>query len=133
MYRRGWITGALVVATLFLATACSSSSSSATTPSSTSGSAATDVSGQSSTSMSAENFFFSPSDLTGTTGQKLTISLTNDGSVPHNFSITDQNIAVTLQPGDAQDIKVAFPDSGSVQFFCAFHESQGMVGTLQVA
>ena len=131
MHRRGWITGALVVAVLFLATACSSSSS--TTTSGTTGGAPTDVSGQSSTTMSAENFFFSPSDLSGTAGQKLTISLTNNGSVPHNFSIADENVDVTLQPGQSQDIKVTFPQSGSVQFFCSFHQTSGMVGTLQVA
>jgi plastocyanin len=133
MHRRGWVTGALVVATFTLATACSSSSSSSSTAGGSSSSAPTDVSGESSTTMSAENFFFSPSDLSGTGGQKLTISLTNDGSVPHNFSITDQNIDVTLDPGDSQDIKVTFPDSGSVQFFCSFHQTSGMVGTLQVA
>ena len=131
MHRRGWIAGSLVVAVLFLATACSSSSS--TTTDSTTGGTPTDVSGQSSTTMSAENFFFSPSDLSGTAGQKLTISLTNNGSVPHNFSITDENVDVTLQPGESQDIKVTFPQSGSVQFFCSFHQTSGMVGTLQVA
>src|SRR3954454_6738675 len=109
MHRRGWITGSLVVAVLFLATACSSSSSTTT---SATGGTPTDVSGQSSTTMSAENFFFSPSDLSGTGGQKLTISLTNNGSVPHNFSITDENVDVTLQPGQSQDIKVTFPQSG---------------------
>jgi len=130
MHRRGWITGSLVVAVLFLATACSSSSSTTT---SATGATPTDVSGQSSTTMSAENFFFSPSDLSGSAGQKLTISLTNNGSVPHNFSITDENVDVTLQPGQSQDIKVTFPQSGSVQFFCSFHQTSGMVGTLQVA
>ena len=132
MHRRGWIMGSLVVAVLFLATACSSSSSS-TTSGGTTGGTPTDVSGQSSTTMSAENFFFSPSDLSGTGGQKLTISLTNNGSVPHNFSITDESVDVTLQPGESQDIKVTFPQSGSVQFFCSFHQTSGMDGTLQVA
>jgi plastocyanin len=133
MQRRGWIVGALVVAVLFVTTACSSSSSSTTSTSSGSSTTSTDVSGESSTSISAQDFFFTPSDLTGAAGQRLTISVSNDGSAAHNFSITDQNIDVTLQPGQSKDIKVTFPDSGSVQFFCSFHQSQGMVGTLQVA
>ena len=130
MHRRGWLIGVLVVAVPFVTTACSSSSSST---SGSSGGATTDVSGQSSTSISAQDFFFTPSSLTGTAGQKVTISLTNDGSAAHNFSITDQNVDVTVQPGQSQDIKVTFPESGSVQFFCSFHQSQGMVGTLAVA
>jgi plastocyanin len=130
MHRRGWIIGALVAALLFVTTACSSSSSST---SSSAGGTSADVSGQSSTKISAQDFFFTPANLTGTGGQKLTITLSNDGSAAHNFSITDQNIDVTVQPGQTQDIKVAFPDSGSVQFFCSFHQSQGMVGSLTVA
>jgi plastocyanin len=138
MYRRGWAIGALVLAPLFVTTACSSSSSSssgggATSTSSSQSAAPTDVSGKSSTTMSAENYFFTPAALDGTAGQKLTITLTNAGSVPHNFSISDQNINVTLEPGEQKDIQVAFPQSGSVQFFCVFHQSSGMVGTLEVA
>jgi plastocyanin len=127
--------GALVLATLFVATACSSSSSTTSAGGSTSsgGEAPTNVAGKSSTTMSAENFFFTPATLDGTAGQKLTITLSNDGSVPHNFSITDQSIDVTLEPGQQKDIQVAFPESGSVQFFCSFHQSSGMVGLLEVA
>ena len=134
MHRRGWAIAALVLATLFVATACSSSSSTSSAGGGSSSQSVppTDVSGKSSTTMSAENFFFTPATLAGTAGQKLTITLTNDGSVPHNFSISDQNIDVTLQPGDQKDIQVAFPQSGSVQFFCSFHQSSGMVGTLEV-
>ena len=135
MHRRGLAIGVLVLATLFVATACSSSSSSAAPAGSTSsgGEPPTNVAGKSSTTMSAENFFFAPATLEGTAGQKLTITLRNDGSVPHNFSIDDQSIDVTLEPGQQKDIQVAFPESGSVQFFCSFHQSSGMVGLLEVA
>lgn len=139
MHRRGLAIGALVLVTLSVTTACSSSSSttnavggSTSTSSSSSSETPADVSGQSSTKMSAQNFFFTPSTLAGTAGQKLTITLDNQGPVPHNFSIDDQNISVTLQPGEQQDIQVAFPQSGSVQFYCQFHKSSGMVGQLQV-
>ncbi len=133
MHRRGLAIGALVLATLFVATACSSSSSSTPAGGSTSSEPPTNVAGKSSTTMSAENFFFTPATLDGTAGQKLTITLSNDGSVPHNFSIDDQSINVTLEPGQQKDIQVAFPESGSVQFYCSFHRSSGMVGLLEVA
>jgi plastocyanin len=135
MHRRGSAIGALLVATIFIVTACSSSTSSAAGGGSSSSSqsqAPANVSGKSSTKMSAQNYFFSPSTLDGTAGQKLIITLDNEGSVPHNFSIDDQNISVTLQPGTGQDIEVTFPQSGSVQFYCAFHQANGMVGQLEV-
>lgn len=131
MHRRTWIAAALAVAVFSVATACGSNSSSSS--SGASGGGTIDVSGQSSTSMSAEDFSFTPSALGGTADQELTISLTNDGTTAHNFSIDDQDIDVTLQPGDQQDIDVTLPSSGSVQFYCSFHQASGMVGTLEVA
>ena len=138
MHRRGLAIGAVIVVTLFVATACSSSSSGTSagggsTSTSAQSEAPANVAGKSSTTMQAENFFFSPATLDGSAGQKLTITLENTGSVPHNFSITDQNISVTLEPGQTENIQVAFPQSGSVQFFCSFHQSSGMVGTLELA
>jgi plastocyanin len=133
MFRRGWHIGVLIVAVSFVTTACSSSSSSTTSVAGSSGGTTADVSGASSTEISTQDFFFTPANLTGTAGQKVTITVSNDGSAAHNFSITDQDIDVTVQPGQSQDVKVVFPDSGSVEFFCSFHQSQGMVGTLAVA
>jgi plastocyanin len=135
MHRRGSAIGALLVATIFIVTACSSGSTSSAAGGSSSSSqsqAPANVQGKSSTKMSAQNYFFSPSTLDGTGGQKLTITLDNEGSVPHNFSIDDQSISVTLEPGTEQDIQVTFPQSGSVQFYCAFHQANGMVGQLEV-
>jgi plastocyanin len=40
---------------------------------------------------------------------------------------------VTLTPGTQQTVTVTFPNSGSTEFFCRFHESMGMTGELQVA
>ncbi len=65
MHRRGLAIGALVLATLFVATACSSSSSSTPAGGSTSSEPPTNVVGKSSTTMSAENFFFTPATLGG--------------------------------------------------------------------
>ncbi|MDP9184520.1 MAG: cupredoxin domain-containing protein [Actinomycetota bacterium] len=137
MHRRGSAIGALLVATIFIVTACSSGSSTSSaaggsSSSSSQSEAPANVQGKSSTKVTAQNFFFSPSTLDGTAGQKLTITLDNEGTVAHNFSIDDQNISVTLQPGTEQDIEVTFPQSGSVQFYCVFHKANGMTGQLEV-
>ena len=130
---------------LLLAVACTSSSSSSSTSTTTTappttespsgaGGETANVAGKTTLAMTAQNFSFSPSELEGTAGQTLKITVKNTGTVPHNFSIDAQNINVTINPGASKDITVTFPTSGSVQFYCLFHKvSNNMVGELKVA
>jgi plastocyanin len=92
-----------------------------------------DVSGESSVELEQDNFYFEPTVLTGTPGQKLTIELSNEGSALHNFSIPDQSIDQDVQPDAKGEVTVTFPDSGTVVFFCKYHQSQGMVGALEAS
>lgn len=76
--------------------------------------------------------YFSPTVLTGTPGQTVKIELKNESdSVPHNFSIEDQNVNVDLDPGSTQTVSVTFPESGAVTFFCEYHKASGMLGELK--
>ena len=114
-----------------LAAACSGSSSSSTgSPAASADSQ--DVSGQTTATIGANNFFFSPSTLVGTAGQTLTITVKNEGAAPHSFTIDGQSVDVTVQPGTQQDVTVTFPTSGSVEFYCRFHVATGMKGELTV-
>ena len=125
------LVGALAV-TLAMATACSSSSSSAS--SAASGQVTTgDASGKSTLDVSAQNFFFTPNQITGTAGEKVTFHITNEGDTTHNFSIDSLNINENIDAGQSADIQVTFPSSGSVEFYCSIHKTLGMTGTLQVA
>jgi plastocyanin len=92
-----------------------------------------EVSGESSLELEQDNFYFDPTVLKGTPGQKLTIELSNEGSALHNFSIPDQSIDQDVQPDAKGEVTVTFPDSGTLVFFCKYHQSQGMVGALEVA
>jgi plastocyanin len=92
-----------------------------------------DVSGESSVELEQDNFYFEPTVLEGTPGQKLTIELSNEGSALHNFSIPDQSIDQDVQPDAKGEVTVTFPDSGTVVFFCKYHQSQGMVGALEAS
>jgi plastocyanin len=143
MRQRNLMIGAALAASLFVATACSSSSSStspaagatSTTPN-TSSPAATDVAdvtGKSSFTVTQNNFFFSPSTIDGSAGQKITFTVKNAGTLPHTFTIDSMNVDVTVEPGTETTVDVTFPASGTVQFYCKFHKAMGMVGTLQVA
>jgi plastocyanin len=92
-----------------------------------------DVSGESSVELEQDNFYFEPTVLKGTPGEKLTIELSNEGSALHNFSIPDQSIDQDVQPDAKGEVLVTFPDSGTLVFFCKYHQSQGMVGALEVS
>ena len=132
MRKRNVLIVACLAATLATATACSSSSSSAA--SSASGQVTTgDASGQSTLDVSAQNFFFTPNQISGTAGEKVTFHITNSGDTTHNFSIDSLNIDQDIDAGQSADVQVTFPSSGSVEFYCSFHKSLGMTGTLQVA
>lgn len=93
---------------------------------------ATDVGGMSSVDVEMDDYYFDPAVLKGDPGQKLTIELENEGEVEHNFSITSQSVDQDVQPDKKTEVTVTLPRSGTLKFFCKFHESQGMTGTLQV-
>jgi plastocyanin len=145
----GYATAAAALIAVLLLAACTSSSSTTsttTTPPATTqppasspsgdnggGGETTNVGGKTALAMAAQDFSFSPSELEGTAGQTLKITVKNTGSVPHNFSIDAQNINETINPGQSKEITVTFPTSGSVQFYCLFHKvSNNMVGELKV-
>jgi plastocyanin len=115
--------------------AASPSSSGSSTPSPTPPSPAppANVAGKQTFTIDAQDFFFSPNVLTGSAGQKLTLTIDNQGAATHTFTIASEHIDVTLAPGTQQTVDVTFPKSGSTEFLCRFHESMGMTGELQVA
>src|SRR5438105_727609 len=78
-------------------------------------------------------FYFAPTVLTGTAGQTITIELKDEGSLPHNFTLDDQNIDQDVAPGSNAAVTVTFPQSGILQFHCKYHFAMGMVGELSVS
>ena len=91
-----------------------------------------DVTGASEVELEADDFYFEPTLLAGEAGQEVTITIENEGESPHNFSITDQDIDEDIEPGDDVEVTVTFPDSGTLVYFCAFHQGNGMLGGLEV-
>ena len=96
-----------------------------------------DATGTSTFTIGADNdssgYFFNPTILLGSAGQSITLDIKNDGSVQHNFSITSMNVNIMIQPGASQEVKVTFPQTGTVEYFCSFHHALGMAGELSVA
>ena len=90
------------------------------------------VAGMDEVKVKMDDFYFQPTVLVGTPGQKITVELDNEGSASHTFSLKGQGIDKVVQPGESAKVSVTFPSRGSVAFECRFHTGQGMRGALAV-
>jgi plastocyanin len=97
-----------------------------------------DLSGMSTFTLKLDNdkgiFYFEPTVLKGTPGEKITLVLQNVGSTKHNFTLEAQKINEDVNtPGTSGKVAITFPQSGSLQFHCEYHQALGMIGELQVS
>lgn len=83
--------------------------------------------------MELDDFSFDPTVLSGSAGETLKLHLENEGNNEHNFSLTDQGIDQDVEPGEKAEVSVTFPDSGTLVFFCKYHQNMGMRGALRVS
>jgi plastocyanin len=60
------------------------------------------------------------------------ISITNEDSVLHNFSIEGTQVDVDIQPGTTFNGESAGLKPGTYPFFCKYHRTRGMVGVIVV-
>ena len=112
----------LAAAALLLA-ACSSSSSTVPTPAGSSGG------GSGATlSITAKDFAFSPTALTADAGT-VNVTITNDGSALHSFTLDDGSVSQDIPPGTSKTVTLNL--TGSVAFHCQYHPTQ-MMGTITV-
>jgi plastocyanin len=122
---RRWmrVLGALFALTL-LAAACGGDD---TPPGGDGGSPSESASGGGEADLTIADFSFSPTELSVTEGQ--TITVTNVGQTSHSFTTDDEAIDETIDPGATVDIPLTGATSGG--FHCRFHSQ--MTGTLTVA
>lgn len=83
-------------------------------------------------SVSAQDFSFSPNQLQAKAGQSMKVEIKNDGKSTHSFTISELGVDQTLQPGQSATVEFTPKTAGSLTFYCRFHRSQGMTGTLTV-
>lgn len=88
------------------------------------------VAGMSTFTIHADNYYFDPSVLKGTAGQKLTLVIENVSDTQHNFSIDAQHINKDLSGMAKVTTNVTFPNSGVLSFYCSYHKANGMAGGL---
>ncbi len=92
-----------------------------------------DVSGNDEFKVEIDDFYFEPTVLKGTAGQKVKLELDNEGSALHNFSLPEQNLDQDVAAGKDGEVTVTFPQSGILEFFCKYHRGRGMAGELSTS
>lgn len=80
--------------------------------------------------LTQSNYVFSPSQISVKAGETITVD-DSDPSTSHTFTVDGTNIDVTNDGGESQDVTIDL-QPGTYDFFCRFHESLGMTGTLVV-
>ncbi len=94
------------------------------------------VSGKASLEVELDDFYFSPTLIQGDASQKITLTLTNESSTLHNFSVQafNETIDQDVKPGETKEVQVQFGNvlDAIAVFECKYHASQGMRGALQV-
>jgi plastocyanin len=94
---------------------------------------AKDVRGMASIEVEADDYYFKPSVLTGTPGQKLAVTVANESSsTEHNFMLTSQHIDKDIEAGADSTFSVTIPASGVLSFFCEYHAAKGLAGGVAV-
>jgi plastocyanin len=131
-HRKVWFVAAALVGVAVLAGACSSGASSSSTSTAAPSGKPSSGGGSSSTGGSAtitiQNFSFSPSKITVTPGEKVTV--TNKDSVAHTVTANDKKFNTgDISPG--KTVTFTAPSSpGSYPYICTIH--QYMTGMLTV-
>src|SRR5215813_2414927 len=90
------------------------------------------VKGKQEIELEADEYYFKPTFLQGMPGQRLTLEIENESGTLHNISLPEQHLDMDIPPKGKVLVEVVFPTSGTVRFFCKFHEALGMHGALHV-
>ena len=78
-----------------------------------------------------DNFYFEPTFIKSPGGSTATLTLHNEGTVQHNFSVEGLDIDEDLGPDEEKTITVEIGAESRYDFFCKFHQDQGMRGAFQ--
>ena len=80
----------------------------------------------------ADDFYFKSTFLKAKPGTTVTVSLKNEGTTQHTFTIDGLGVDQTLNPDQKATVTVTLPASGATNFYCRFHgptaTNQGMQG-----
>jgi plastocyanin len=90
----------------------------------------TDVSGKTEIAFEADSFYFEPTFLKGTAGQKVVLEIENESDTLHNISASSLGVDTDIPAKGKVQVELTFPASGALLFVCKYHAGQGMRGEL---
>jgi plastocyanin len=75
----------------------------------------------------ADDLYFEKTFIKGKKGETVSVTITNEGSLQHTFTIDSQDIDETIDTGDNATVEITIPKNGKPAVaYCRFHESSGM-------
>ena len=80
--------------------------------------------------MTLKDFSFVPPKLRGTIGAPIEVTLKNTGQTAHTFTIDEFNVDTEVAAGEETTVTVLPPEPGEFNYYCRFHEEQGMRGAI---
>jgi plastocyanin len=83
--------------------------------------------------LEADDFYFKPTYIKVTPGQKVKVEIENEGDATHTFTSSKLGVDDQLSPGAKKTVTVTAPmTAGLAEFHCNFHASMGMRGAFVV-
>jgi plastocyanin len=99
-----------------------------------------DMAPQANVTITAENFFFVPSNVSIPAGKIVEVTVVNKDNAFHTFTYTvykgtpdEHTYSHNLLPSSTTRFSMLVSTAGTVHFWCVPHESMGMVGDFAVA
>ncbi len=83
--------------------------------------------------MTITGFVYAPGTLTAKPGQKVTVTVRNNDSAPHTFTIDGIVDSGNLAKDESKTIEFTPSQAGTLSFYCKVHGAQRMSGTLTVS
>lgn len=85
--------------------------------------------------VSGSEYSYNPSNLSFTKGERIRLTFTNNGTLPHDLVIDELGVSTkTIVPGKSDTVEFTADQSGTFNFYCNIgnHRSLGMEGSVEV-
>jgi plastocyanin len=92
-----------------------------------------DVSGKTSGTieLEADNYYFNPTFVKASPGEKITVEFKNDGNTTHTFTSDTLKVDKSLASDKSTKFTFTVPSNATAfQFHCSIHEDLGMKGAV---
>jgi plastocyanin len=82
--------------------------------------------------LETDDIYFNPTFVKAGASAKVKVTVKNEGKAAHTFTIDSLKIDESVAPGTSKTVDVTLPSSGSLTYYCRFHQSGGMQGAFVI-